>query len=142
MAVGSPPPPPDGALEKSCPPQALSTAIASTQRRQGVVRAPFWFHLPSPCFLLRRVKNVTMMMMMMLMMKYSSTSLCQLFYHGHRLLLSLYICVISLKCNGNADFCLLLLFFSPPWREAQNEPHGGHVTFRRAPGSGNGNRKT
>lgn len=43
-------------------------------------------------------------------MKYSSNSLCQLFYHGHCLLLSLYICVISLKCNGNADFRLVVVF--------------------------------
>lgn len=46
----------------------------------------------------------------MMMMKDSSNSLCQFFYHGHCLLLSLYICVISLKCNGNADFCLLVFF--------------------------------
>lgn len=32
----------------------------------------------------------------------SCNSLCQFLYHCHCLLLSLYICVISLKCNGKA----------------------------------------
>lgn len=68
----------------------------------GCSQGPFFDTI---CHCLVFIFNVIMMM------KDSSNSLCQLFYHGHCLLLSLYICVISLKCNGNADFCLLVSFF-------------------------------
>lgn len=71
----------------------------------GCSQGPFFDTI---CHCLVFIFNVIMMM------KDSSNSLCQLFYHGHCLLLSLYICVISLKCNGNADFCLLVSFFFLP----------------------------
>lgn len=40
----------------------------------------------------------------------SCNSLCQFLYHCHCLLLSLYICVISLKCNGKVGLTFYCVF--------------------------------
>lgn len=41
----------------------------------------------------------------------SCNSLCQFLYHCHCLLLSLYICVISLKCNGKVGLSVGVFVF-------------------------------